>query len=175
MKKLGLFIAGLFFFSFAAQNVNAQYIGADAQASASANATATVVQVISITKSADLDFGTFASGLTAGTISMETDGQRYVTEGVVALPTNPGNPATFTAYGEAGQEYFITLPADHYVILTSSSSSETMDITGFYHNANGAFGGSDTETFKVGGVLNVNALQAAGLYTGTFDVIVTLQ
>ncbi len=172
MKKLGLFIAGLFVMAFAAQNVNAQ---SGAQASASANATATVVQVISITKSADLDFGTFASGLTAGTISMETDGQRYVTEGVVALPTNPGNPATFTAYGEAGQEYFITLPADHYVILTSSSSSETMDITGFYHNANGAFGGSDTETFKVGGVLNVNALQAAGLYTGTFDVIVTLQ
>ncbi|HOE58210.1 MAG TPA: DUF4402 domain-containing protein, partial [Bacteroidales bacterium] len=67
MKKLGLFIAGLFVMAFAAQNVNAQYIGAGAQASASANATATVVQVISITKSADLDFGTFASGLTAGT------------------------------------------------------------------------------------------------------------
>jgi len=74
MKKLGLFIAGLFVMAFAAQNVNAQ---SGAQASASANATATVVSVVTVEKEADLDFGTFASGLTAGTVSMETNGDRY--------------------------------------------------------------------------------------------------
>ncbi|HNQ59105.1 MAG TPA: DUF4402 domain-containing protein [Bacteroidales bacterium] len=172
MKKLGLFTAGLFVMVFAAQNVNAQ---SGAQASASANATATVVSVVTVAKSADLDFGTFASGLTAGTVSMETNGDRYKTGGVVLLPTDVGNPATFTAYGPATEHYFITLPDDDDVTLTLSGGTETMDISGFIHNASGIFGAGGSESFNVGGVLNVHALQAAGLYTGTFDVIVTLQ
>lgn len=172
MKKLGILLASLFVMTLATQHVKAQ---SGAAARASANATATIVPVISVEKTEDLNFGTFASGSTPGTISMETNGARNQTGGVVVLDDDASHPATFTAHGPVDGHYFITLPADNSVTLTLSGGTETMTITHFEHSASGNFGTSGQETFNVGGVLNVAAFQRAGTYTGTFDVIVTNQ
>jgi spore coat protein U-like protein len=172
MKKLGILLASLFVMTLATQHVKAQ---TGAQASATADAKATVVEVISIDKVDDLDFGTFASGITAGTVSMETSGTRNPSGGVVLLTTHVGHPATFTVHGTASETYFVALPADNSVTLTLSGGSAQMTIASFTHNATGALDGTGKEEFNVGGVLNVAANQPAGLYEGTFDVIVTHQ
>lgn len=169
MKKTVFLLASLFVMMLATQQVKAQ---TGAQASATATAKATVVEVISIDKVDDLDFGTFASGITAGTVSMETSGTRNSSGGVVLLASNAGKPAKFTAHGTANQHYFVTLPTDP-VTLTLSGGAATMTIASFVHSADGILDATGQETFKVGGILNVAANQPAGLYEGTFDVIVT--
>ena len=80
MKKLGLLLASLFVMTLATQQVKAQ-----TGASASAEAKATVVTVISITKTSDLNFGSFAPSATDGTISVELTGTRSVTGGITLL------------------------------------------------------------------------------------------
>ncbi|MCW1735314.1 DUF4402 domain-containing protein [Anaerorudis cellulosivorans] len=172
MKKTVFLLASLFVMMLATQQMKAQN---GATASATATAKATVVEVITIDKDADLDFGTFASGIIAGTVSMETDGTRSQTGGVVLLATNLGQPAKFTAHGKAKGHYFVTLPANNSVTLTLSGGTETMTIANFVHSATGVFDATGKETFNVGGKLTVPANQPAGLYEGTFDVIVTHQ
>jgi hypothetical protein len=106
---------------------------------------------------------------------METNGTRNQTGGVVLLDTDPGFPATFTAHGTEDGHYVVTLPADNSVTLTLSAGTETMTIDHFEHSASGILDGTGQETFNVGGILNVAAFQRAGIYEGTFDVIVTHQ
>ena len=110
MKKLGFLLASLFVMALTVQNVNAQ---TGAAASASANATATIVPVITIVKTADLNFGTFASGSTGGTISMETNGTRNQTGGVVLLDTDLAFLQPL--HGTEDGHYVVTLPADNSV------------------------------------------------------------
>jgi len=173
MKKTVFLLASLFVMACGIQSVKAQ---TGAQASATANATATVVEVITIDKTADLDFGTFASGLSKGSVIMGADGTRYQEGGVVLLDADGGNPAIFIVHGTANGKYFVTLPADESVTLTSSSGTEQMTIASFTHNAaTGTLDNNGQATFNVGGVLTVAPNQPAGVYTGTFDVIVTHQ
>ncbi len=52
-----------------------------------------------------------------------------------------------------------------------------MNITGFNHNLGetSCTDGTGNATLNVGAVLNVGAKQAAGVYTGTFDVTVVYE
>lgn len=168
MKKLIMFLIGIVAFTY---SVKAQS-GATAQATA--NVTATVVQIVTVNKNVDMDFGTFASGITAGTISIETNGTRNVTGGVVKLSDNTGSPATFTVNGPGNNNYFVTLPGQNSITITKSNSGDQMVVKSFVHNALGVLN-SGTETFNVGAILDVPASTPAGVYTGTFDVVVALQ
>lgn len=168
MKKLIMFLIGIVAFTY---SVKAQQ---GATARATANVTATVVQIVTVNKNVDMDFGTFASGITAGTISVETNGVRNITGGVVALPDNAGSPATFTVHGPGNNQYSITLPGQNSIVITKSGSSDQMVVKSFVHNATGVLS-SGTETFNVGAILDVPASTPAGEYVGTFDVVVALQ
>lgn len=163
-----MFLIGIVAFTY---SVKAQS-GATAQATA--NVTATVVEIVTVTKNVDMDFGTFASGVTAGTISIETNGARNITGGVVALSNDVGSPATFTVNGPGNNSYFITLPASNIITITNSNSGNQMVVKSFVHNATGVLS-SGTETFNVGAILDVPASTPAGEYVGTFDVVVALQ
>ena len=170
MKKLGLLLASLFVMTLATQQVKAQ-----TGASASAEAKATVVTVISITKTSDLNFGSFAPGANGGTVSVELDGTRSFTDGVTLLdqgemPTR----ALFTVKGTENAGFYVKLPDANSVSLTGPADAEPMKITSFVHNAgvNPALDGNGEKELIVGGTLAVNPNQPAGEYTGTFDVIV---
>jgi hypothetical protein len=168
MKKLIILLIGIVAFTY---SVKAQS-GATAQATA--NVTATVVEIVTVTKNVDMNFGTFASGVTAGTISIETNGVRNITGGVVALPDNAGSSATFTVNGPTNSQYSITLPDQNSIVITKTGTGNQMVIKSFVHNAIGVLN-SGAETFNVGAVLDVPASTPAGVYTGTFDVVVALQ
>jgi len=173
MKKLGLLLASLFVMTLATQQVKAQ---TRASASASAEAKATVVTVISITKTSDLNFGSFAPSATDGTVSVELDGTRSATGGITLLNQLGAQKAVFTVNGTPNESYYVKLPTEdgNTIPLTGPQGADPLIITSLVHNAvdNPALDDEGKKMFSVGGTLSVKANQPAGEYTGTFDVIV---
>lgn len=145
-----------------------------AQATASATATATIVTPISISKTADMNFGNVAvQTATGGTVVMTPAGVRTQTGGVT-LPATTGTvaAASFTVTGQGAYTYAITLPSS---ALTITSGSNTMTVDTFTSTPSGTGAlSAGTQTLNVGATLNVASAQAAGTYvSGTpFNVTV---
>ena len=132
-----------------------------------ANVTITLLAPISISAAADMDFGTMVPTGTAGTVTVTTAGARSSVD--VDLLGGVPAAASFDVTGATGQAYVITLPSP----ATLTSGGNTMTVDTFNHDAGATptlVGGSDT--FNVGATLHVSAAQAAGTYSGTFDVTV---
>lgn len=167
MKKITGFIVALAGLLATANNTAAQ-------ATANATATATILTAISITKTADMNFGNIAvQASSGGTVILAPAGTRSVTGGVT-LPATTGtvSAASFTINGEGSYTYAITLPSTAHTI---SSSSNNMTVTTFTSNPSGTGTlSSGTQTLTVGGTLNVAAAQPNGTYTSEtgFNVIV---
>jgi hypothetical protein len=171
MKKTVFLLASLFVMVLATQRVNAQNSD-DAQA----NATATIVAPISITKDIDLQFGKIVRSTSDGTVVIDASATPTPEYTNVSAFTGAGvlsvTAAKFTVNGETGYTYTITLPDDNTVTI-SGPGEEDMTVTGFTSNPDGTgvlAGG--TQTLYVGATLNVGENQAAGDYTGTFNVTV---
>src|SRR5687768_7382925 len=91
-----------------------------AQSTAQATATATIVTPISISKTADMNFGNLAvDAVTGGSVELTPAGSRIAADGV-SLPATAGtvSAAAFTVTGNAGYTYAITLPGN--VVLNHS-------------------------------------------------------
>jgi hypothetical protein len=139
-------------------------------ATATANGTASVIAPMAITKTLDLRFGKFAPGATAGTVVMTTAGVRSATGGVVLSALGAGGAASFNVTGDTTATYAITLPV---AAVTITSGANNMSLDTFISNpvTTGTLT-AGAQTLLVGGTLNVGISQAAGDYTGTFDVVV---
>ena len=150
--------------------VSSAVLVASAQAATdTANATATVVTTLTITKTADLVYGNLAPGASGGTLVMSPAGVRSTT-GTVVTYSSTFNAASFNVVGTTDATYSITLPSTD---VTLTSGGNTMTVNTFASNPSGTgtlTGGS--ETLNVGATLNVSSGQAAGSYSGTFDVTV---
>jgi spore coat protein U-like protein len=143
---------------------------------ANATSTGTVVAPITITKAADLSFGSFAGGSTAGTVTLSPDNSRGVTGGVVKMGGTPA-AAKFDVTGQAGAGYTISLGGSTQ--LTSGSNTipfaAVSDVTASSITSGTASVGVLTggaQSLYVGGVLTVAANQAAGTYTGSITATV---
>ena len=151
-------------------------IQSSAQATATASATAYIIAPITITKTADMNFGNVAvSASVSGTVVLSTSGTRTSGgSGGVTLPATTGtvSAAAFTVGGASGYTYTVTLPTSctisdgggHSMTLSSftSSPSSTGTLTG----------GSSTLT--VGATLSVSAGQTPNTYTNSTGVPVTV-
>jgi hypothetical protein len=142
-------------------------------ASATANASATIVQAITISSTEDLSFGTIAPSAAGGNVVVDSADTRTTCAGG-NFCSGTVTSAAFEVSGEANYNYSITLPATN---ATLSSSGNTMTVSSFTSSASAtpALGATGTDTFKVGATLAVGGGQAAGTYTGTFDVSVDYQ
>lgn len=147
-----------------------------AQATATASTSANIITPISITKTADMNFGNIAVSATiAGTAAMTPAGVRSTGgAGGVTLPATTGtvSAASFTVSGQGSYTYAITLPSS----ATLTSLGHTMTITSFTSSpsATGLLAPGGTQTLTVGGTLNVAAAQSAGTYTNATAVPVTV-
>ena len=147
-----------------------------AQATATAAASATIITPVSITKTVDMNFGNVAvSASNAGTAILAPGGTRTTGgAGGVTLPSTTGTvaAASFTVSGQASYTYAITLPST----ATISSGSNTMTVNAFTSSpaTTGALSTGGTQTLNVGATLNVTAGQAAGSYTNSTGVPVTV-
>ncbi|MCG6188898.1 DUF4402 domain-containing protein [Maribellus maritimus] len=175
MKKLVFLFASLFIIVVATQSVKAQE-------SATAESSATIITPISISKNTsavgggDLNFGNIAVQSTnGGTVILSTDPEqdREATGGVT-LPVSTGivSPASFTVTGDGERTFSISLPTTS-IVLTSGENEMTLG--SFESSPSGSSSlSSGTKTVTVGGVLQVNAQQPAGVYTNANGLEVTV-
>ena len=145
-----------------------------AQVSATATTSATVITPIAISKTVDMNFGNIAvSPTVAGTVVLAPAGTRAKTGGVT-LPAVAGTvtSASFNVTGLGTSTYSITLPS---TITLTGVPSGTMTVGTFVSTPSGTGAlTAGAQTLQVGGTLNVAAAQAAGVYTNTTDMTVTV-
>lgn len=150
-----------------------------AQSSATQSTTASVkiVQPITLTKDADLAFGTIVkptSGSNTVTIGTGSDTPQLGGGGDAALATSTTSRAAFTVGGEGGQTFSISVPSS--VTMTRSGGSETLSVTltasGSSGTLSGTMGSAGSATFKVGGAFTVASTTVSGSYSGSFNTTV---
>lgn len=172
--------------------------GASAQTSANANAntdsadsTVAVLRPLSITKLYDLDFGGNIATAAGGTVVLDPTGTDGCTATGVIHVGDICQAAEFGGGGESGRIIKIDLPTDITItgpgqdmLIDAISIDVDPDLERVNTNGNKGNNGftryrivsdSGIFRFRMGGTLNINPLQAAGEYTGTFEVRVDYQ
>jgi hypothetical protein len=168
LKKLFLLLAIVIFTSMSNAQSNV----------ATSSATATIIAPIGITKAAgvDMSFGNIAVTSTSGTVILAPDDTRTASAGVNLPTSSPGTitAASFDVTGAAGYTYSITTPTT--ISLTHTNTTSSMSISAITKSiATGTLDGSSgTQNIKVGGTLNVDASQLAGVYSNVADLTVTV-
>lgn len=155
-------------------------VSAPAMAQSTASTTGagsiTVIRPLTITKNADLKFGTVVRpGTGSGTVVVSTAGARSVTGSVVGLSSgDTPQAAQFTVAGEGGQSVSVTIPATFSLANGSDTLTVTTsnDLTGSAaaQTLSNALGAAGTLAFKVGGSIPIASTTNTGLYTGSFTV-----
>lgn len=131
---------------------------------ASADAHANIIAPITLTWTADLDFGDIVADTTStGTVTVDLTG---VATPVTVQHLGGSAAAAFTVAGESGLAYVVT--SDPSVTLVGTGVDMTATLN---PDCGGCVVGTDNVV--VGGTLTVGIAQAAGAYTGTFDVTVS--
>ena len=169
MKKVTIILSSVILMTIAAVSVNAQNT-----ATANADASATILQHLSLIKNVDLAFGGIITDTDGGTVlipATPTGTPSY--NGLPTQLTATTSAAQFTANGEDEATFAITLPAS--TILTDGSNTMTVDNFVSSVGITGVQLVSSEKMFYVGATLNVGAAQAAGTYSGDFDVTVTYE
>jgi microcystin-dependent protein len=144
--------------------------------SATGTGSITVVRPLTVTRNADLRFGTVVRPSTgAGTTVIDAGGARSVTGGVVALSSGDlPQAAQFTIAGEGAQSVSVTVPATFSI----ANQTETLTVTttnsltgsAATQALSGAIGAAGSLVVNVGGSVPITSTTPTGLYTGTFTV-----
>lgn len=145
-------------------------------------ATVTTVRPATLVKVDDLDFGTVASGSTAGTVSVNVaTGIRTATGGVTLAGGAPQR-AEFEGASSAGLlgGLWMSVNAPSAVTLsrTGGGASDLNATLNWSMNGTGIpllgvyLLNSPTQTFRAGGTLTIPANQPGGAYEGTFRLTV---
>lgn len=149
---------------------------AQSTASTTGTGSITIIRPITITKTADLAFGTVVRPSTgAGTAVISNTGARSVTGGVVALSSGATpTAAAFTVAGEGGQSISVTVPAT----FTMNAGSEVLTVTttnslagsASAQTLSNALGAAGALAFTVGGSVPIASTTVSGVYSGSFTV-----
>jgi len=145
-------------------------------ASTTGTGSITVIRPLTITKNADLKFGTVVRPSTgSGTVTISAAGARSVAGGVVGLSSgDTPQAAQFTVDGEGGQSISVTIPGTFSIANGSDTLTVTTsnNLTGSAaaQTLSNALGAAGSLVFKVGGSVPVAATSPTGVYTGTFTV-----
>ncbi len=120
-----------------------------------------------------LVFGRFVSPSSTGSIAVDASGVRTC-HLVTCLDTPAPQAASFSVSGEPSRVYSITV--DDSAELAGDNSS-TMLVNEFEDSKAGIgmLGTDGSDSFSVGGQLNVEAGQTAGNYSGSFTVMINYQ
>lgn len=136
-------------------------------ASANGAATAEVVAPITLTHAdtAALNFGTFTTGTTGGTIVVTQGGTATATGDVTLVSGSTEAADAFSVAGDAGRAFSITSGTG-----SVANGGTSMAFTTDAPTSGTLTGGA--ATFSVGGTLTVAGGEAAGTYTGSYNVTV---
>lgn len=142
-----------------------------APAQTSATAKARVLKQLTISRNADLDFGTIVHGAAASTVIVNSAGAATCGAGLTC--TGSTSAADFTVTGT--NNTIVTVSAPATVNLTNGATgSMTASLAAPATLALGNSGSTGTP-LRFGGTLNVGASQEDGAYSATFNVSVDYQ
>lgn len=148
------------------------YTGADSSGqikNISGQAKAQILQQITSATAGVLDFGKVVPTAASGTITINADGTLTNAGGARYIPNSGAAVATLSFSGQPNQNISITAP-DSATIL---NGSESMTVNFNYPTLPTSIGAAGSVSMPYGGTLNVGANQAAGIYSGTYDIFVT--
>jgi Mat/Ecp fimbriae major subunit len=151
---------------------SAPAFGQAAPASAVANANAEVVNRITLTKTADLNFGKIAADTNSGTVTVSTAGTRSSTSPSLLIAGTTPTAAAFTVGGTPTLGYNISLTNASITLTNTTDNTKSMPATLTLSKASGTLSAGGADTLTVGGALTVGALQAPGTYQGQMTVTV---
>jgi len=143
-----------------------------AEATASANANAAIIADITLTNTADMNFGDVIAGVASGTVVLtaaSSPGRTVTGDAELGNSTNVSS-AIFTVGGYASSTYSITLPGS--IVVSSGGNNMTVDNFTSSPSGTGVLT-AGAQTLYVGATLNVGAGQTpASDYTNSFNVTV---
>ena len=147
-------------------------------ASANANASVKIRKAISLTKTADLDFGGIvisASGTAADTAVLSPANVLTApgTNGTIVGTFNTTSAAAFNVAGTKNATYAVTLPGA--AVSLAGSNGGTLNVTAFTSTSGSGtntLDGTGADTLAVGATLTVPQTTTDGNYSGTFSVTV---
>ncbi len=130
----------------------------------------TVLDQITMTNTGELNFGRATVGATAGRIVINPNTNARTTTGSVVTVGAGHSRASFVVSGTPNRIVRFTVVSGSIVL--SNGSGGTMTVNTFRLNGprNRNLGAAGSVTLQVGARLNVNANQAPGNYTGSFQV-----
>ncbi|MET3709483.1 hypothetical protein ABIC65_000163 [Sphingomonas trueperi] len=146
-----------------------------AQVAETATGSLTIVQPLTITKDADLRFGSIVKPSSSGSVAISTAGARSVTDGVQALSAgDTPQAARFTVSGAGGRALSIQIPPS----ITLSSGPHALLVTTTSNLAgplaaqmlSGTPDTSGTLEVRVGGSVALASTTEPGTYTGVLTV-----
>ncbi len=126
---------------------------------------------IAITKIVDLNFGTIVPSLGAAGTATVGLSNNLSTANVLTSNTTTVRSAAYNVVGNPFAEFTVTIPPS----VNLSNGSQSMLVNQFTRTGGATplvLNSAGSLQFAVGATLNVNANQAAGTYTGSFDVTV---
>lgn len=146
-------------------------------------AKASIIEPLSLTNTADLDFGTLISGTSGGTVTINPSTNAQTSAGGVTPVGGSAHRATF--YGAARIGLIVTINGSNTATLTrvgGGAAPMTANLTRTYGSGFNVITlpivgavtiiATGLQTYYVGGTLNVPANQPDGDYSGTFNLTV---
>jgi hypothetical protein len=132
---------------------------------ASANATVNIVSPLSLTKTADLNFGTVVGPFAGQVVHVDGTGARDCA-GLTCSGTF--GAAAFTVTGTPDQDVVLTIPDS---VTLNGSVSGTLDVDMSTDKpVDPTLDGTGNASFAIGGKLTIPAGTVDGVYSNTFDV-----
>lgn len=140
--------------------------GAAQAATASASATAKILAEVTVTKTADLNFGTVVIGAVAGSASV-APGATTATCGGGAICSGSAGAANFNIVGTPNELLTISVPGTASLTGPGGTLTATLAANA---SSGASLGATGTLPLGVGGSLAVPGNTLAGTYSGTFSV-----
>jgi hypothetical protein len=137
-------------------------------------ARAEVLSALGLVAVNPLEFGGFTSAA-AGTVVLSPLAVRTATGGVTLYTTSiTPTAASYTLTGSPNTHYTIVVPTTNQLLVHvgNSASMAANNFTCSYPLLASTLGNTGSDAFTVGATLDVAASQAAGLYSGFFDVTI---
>lgn len=133
-------------------------------ATVSADARVNILAPVILTQTAGLDFGVVASGVAAGTVTLPNSSNvRTCSAGLACV--GAAQRGAFNVTGAVTYTIAITVAASTTLTGVGTPMALTLNPSATSIVATGT-----AQPFFVGGTLTVGAAQAAGTYTGTYNV-----
>jgi len=144
--------------------------GAAHAATETVGADAEIIPAVTLAEPVDIDFGTIASDATGGTVTVAAAAAANRQCGTLTC-VGTASSGSIEITAEADQNVTITMPTGTVTLTSTGGGSMSMTPT----VSSASFTSTGTDTVYFGGSLTVGADQAAGSYSGTFDVDVDYQ